>query len=100
MLIIVIVLIFFLRLHLDRAQHFYESLKTRRELEESWAENMRRKQEREEEEHLRSHSPGVLIQEQCDKYHRCEQCGRRPWNCGESNIWRESRYISGSRLIV
>ncbi|XP_028409900.1 coiled-coil domain-containing protein 81-like [Dendronephthya gigantea] len=87
-------------LQLDRAEHFYESLKTRRDLEKSWAENLRRKQEREHEEILRLRSPGVLIQEQCDKYHRCEQCGRRPWNCGESNIWRESRYISGSRLIV
>ena len=87
-------------LRLDRAQHYYESLQARRALENSWAETMRRKQERDQQESLRIGSPGVLIQEQCDKYHRCEQCGRRPWNCGESNIWHESRYISGSRLIV
>ncbi|CAB3978852.1 Hypothetical predicted protein [Paramuricea clavata] len=41
-------------LRLDRAQHYYESLKTRRTLEKSWAENMRRKQEREHEECLRA----------------------------------------------
>lgn len=42
----------------------------------------------------------MLIHEQCDKYHRCKQCGRRPQNCGESNVWSESRFIPGSRLIV
>ena len=92
---------FFIRLLLERAERFRDAVEARRALERSWAENLRRKRLRErDEKDLRVQSPGVLIQEQCDKYHRCGQCGRRPWNCGESNIWRESRYIAGSRLIV
>ncbi|KAL9968746.1 hypothetical protein ACROYT_G020866 [Oculina patagonica] len=85
---------------LDRALRHQERLGARRSLEESWAANVCRKQEQELEERRRAHSPGMLIHEQCDKYHRCKQCGRRPQNCGESNVWSESRYIPGSRLIV
>lgn len=87
-------------MQLDRAEHFREAIQTRRALEKSWAETHRRKKQRETDENTRTHTPGMLIHEQCDKYYRCDQCGRRPWNCGESNIWRESRYIAGSRLIV
>lgn len=85
---------------LDRALRHQERLDARRSLEESWAANVARKKELEVEEHQRALSPGMLIHEQCDEYRRCKQCGRRPQNCGESNVWSESRYIPGSRLIV
>jgi len=85
---------------LDRALRHQERLDARRSLEESWAACAARKKDLELEERQRAQSPGMLIHEQCDKYHRCKQCGRRPQNCGESNVWSESRYIPGSRLIV
>lgn len=85
---------------LDRALRHQECLDARRSLEDSWATSANRKKELELEERQRAQSPGMLIHEQCDKYHRCKQCGRRPQNCGESNVWSESRYIPGSRLIV
>ena len=85
---------------LDRALRHQERLDARRSLEDSWATSVGRKKEQELEERRRAQSPGMLIHEQCDKYHRCKQCGRRPQNCGESNVWSESRYIPGSRLIV
>lgn len=84
----------------DRAIRHQERLEARRSLEDSWAANVCRKRELELEEMRRAQSPGMLIHEQCDKYRRCKQCGRRPHNCGESNVWSESRYIPGSRLIV
>lgn len=85
---------------LDRALRHQERVDARRSLEDSWAANVCRKHELELEERRRAQSPGMLIHEQCDKYRRCKQCGRRPHNCGESNVWSESRYIPGSRLIV
>lgn len=85
---------------LDRAFRHQERLDARRSLEDSWAVSVNRKRDLELEEYQRAQSPGMLIHEQCDKYRRCKQCGRRPHNCGESNVWSESRYIPGSRLIV
>ncbi|CAH3176184.1 unnamed protein product [Porites evermanni] len=85
---------------LDRALRHQERLDARRSLEDSWAVSVNRKRDLELEEYQRAQSPGMLIHEQCDKYRRCKQCGRRPHNCGESNVWSESRYIPGSRLIV
>lgn len=85
---------------LDRAFRHQERVDVRRSLEDSWAASVCRKKDQEHEERRRAQSPGMLIHEQCDKYHRCKQCGRRPQNCGESNVWSESRYIPGSRLIV
>lgn len=85
---------------LDRALRHQERVDTRRALEESWAANVAHKRDIDQEERQLAQSPGMLIHEQCDKYHRCKQCGRRPQNCGESNVWSESRFIPGSRLIV
>lgn len=85
---------------LDRAFRHQERVDVRRSLEDSWAASVCRKKDQEHEERRRAQSPGMLIHEQCDKYHRCKQCGRRPSNCGESNVWSDSRYMPGSRLIV
>nr|XP_015219565.1 PREDICTED: coiled-coil domain-containing protein 81 [Lepisosteus oculatus] len=45
-------------------------------------------------------SGSQLLMDQCEKYRRCFQCKRRTTNCGESNIWKDTRYIPGSRLMV
>ncbi|KAJ8026860.1 Coiled-coil domain-containing protein 81 [Holothuria leucospilota] len=84
----------------DRAARFEQSVGTRKSLEECWKEAATVKKSKEDEQRLCVQSPGVLLHEQCDQYHRCGQCQRRLTNCGESNIWSESRYISGSQLIV
>ncbi|XP_022082027.1 coiled-coil domain-containing protein 81-like isoform X2 [Acanthaster planci] len=84
----------------DRANRYNDSVKTRKSLEETWKEAASLKRQREEEQKLRAQSPGILMHEQCEHYHRCDQCRRRLGNCGESNIWSESRYIPGSRLMV
>ncbi|XP_038076571.1 coiled-coil domain-containing protein 81-like isoform X2 [Patiria miniata] len=84
----------------DRANRFNDSVVTRKSLEDTWKDAASLKRQREEELRLRAQSPGILMHEQCEDYHRCEQCKRRLKNCGESNIWSESRYIPGSRLMV
>ncbi|XP_030851180.1 coiled-coil domain-containing protein 81-like [Strongylocentrotus purpuratus] len=84
----------------DRAARFEQAFQTRKSLEETWKEADALKKSREEEQVLKLQSSGILLHEQCDQYHRCEQCLRVLKNCGESNIWSESRYIPGSRLIM
>ncbi|XP_070568959.1 coiled-coil domain-containing protein 81-like [Ptychodera flava] len=84
----------------DRANNHERNFTVRKSLESDWRKAFEMKRRRELEERLRASSPGMLLHEQCDKYHRCDQCKRRLENCGESNIWSESRYIPGSRLIM
>lgn len=76
------------------------NLTQRVRLEESWKKNATMKRQREQEEDERTKSPGLLLLEQCEDYKRCAQCCRHANNCGESNVWSESRYVAGSRLIV
>lgn len=84
----------------DRANRFTRRINTRRRLEEDWTRASLLKRDRLEEDKIRALSPGILLHEQCDKYNRCAQCKRQMKNCGESNLWSESRYIPGSRLMV
>ncbi|XP_074648110.1 coiled-coil domain-containing protein 81-like isoform X2 [Tubulanus polymorphus] len=84
----------------DRATRFDRYYSNRKKLEADWAKSYKMKLNREREEREYNSTPGILVHEQCDKYHRCRQCKRQLINCGESNIWCDSRYIPGSRLIV
>jgi len=76
------------------------NLKQRQDLEKTWAVHATNKRTKEMEEKLRGRSAGLLLQEQCDKYKKCAQCPRRLDNGGQSNVWAETRYVSGSRLII
>merc|ERR1712178_391282 len=84
----------------DRACRYERMFLSRKKLEDDWRTAYQLKKQREAEDRSHARSPGQLLHEQCDKYKRCGQCERRVGNCGESNIWRESRYIPGSRLMV
>ncbi|XP_052811861.1 coiled-coil domain-containing protein 81-like isoform X2 [Mya arenaria] len=84
----------------DRANKFSRRLNLRKRLEQDWTRASLVKRDRLEEDKVRALSPGMLLHEQCDKYNRCAQCKRQTKNCGESNLWSESRYIPGSRLMV
>lgn len=84
----------------DRASRYERMFRTRKQLEADWEAARATKHERDLEERLLLSQGAALMHEQCDKYKRCAQCKRRTTNCGESNVWRESRYIPGSRLMV
>lgn len=73
----------------------------RKNLENEWVNSYSEKKIRDlnEREH-RMASDGGLVHEQCDKYKRCAQCQRKVNNLGESNIWNETRYTSGCRVMV
>ncbi|XP_076466894.1 coiled-coil domain-containing protein 81-like [Babylonia areolata] len=84
----------------DRAHRHKTRVDHRRRLEEDWKEAAEAKRGRDAEERQRALECGHLLQEQCDHYRRCLQCRRRVDNCGESNLWSESYYIPGSRIMV
>lgn len=88
------------RLQEDRAFRYRANFDSRRRLQEDWHMAAEMKRGRELEDRLIGLESGILLHEQCDRYHRCKQCKRHLNNCGESNIWAESRYIPGSRIMV
>lgn len=45
-------------------------------------------------------SAGQLLVDKLAQYRRCCQCKRRTTNCGETNIWKDSHYLSGSQFLI
>uniref|UniRef100_S4R8J2 CCDC81 HU domain-containing protein n=1 Tax=Petromyzon marinus TaxID=7757 RepID=S4R8J2_PETMA len=70
-------------------------------LQEAWAlsAELKRGRNLQLEMHLKF-SELFLLLEQCDKYKRCQQCTRRLSNRGESHVWKDSRYLPGTRMIL
>lgn len=95
-----VLIFFFFSLKDERAFKHMVRFQSRRRLENDWHIMAEDKKIREYDDHLQSLSPGILVHEQCDQYKRCHQCKRRLQNCGESNLWSESRYIPGTRIMV
>ena len=86
---------------LDRANRFKRMYEVRKNLENDWMKAFEEKKFRDidEIEHRLAHD-GLPVHEQCDKYKRCAQCNRDTKNCGESNIWKDTRNPAGNRIIV
>ena len=86
---------------IDRANRYRRMLEMRKELERDWVEANQEKKQRDRDElaFRRSHA-GELEHEQCYKYTRCAQCQRDLKNCGESNVWTDTRYLPGTRLMI
>ncbi|XP_045072138.1 coiled-coil domain-containing protein 81-like isoform X2 [Coregonus clupeaformis] len=84
----------------DHINRFEKLHNLRASLEETWrhSADLKRHRDREEKEFIRSGSS--LLIDQCEQYRRCYQCKRKTENCGETNIWKKSHYIPGSRLMV
>ncbi|XP_027012263.1 coiled-coil domain-containing protein 81 isoform X1 [Tachysurus fulvidraco] len=84
----------------DRINRYERLRKVRTALEDTWTRSADLKHCRDMEERAFIRSGGRLLIDQCEQYRRCFQCKRKTTNCGESNIWKESHYTSGSRLMV
>ncbi|XP_063068598.1 coiled-coil domain-containing protein 81-like isoform X2 [Engraulis encrasicolus] len=84
----------------DRLSNYHKLCKLRKSLEGTWGcmANLKHQRDKEERNFIRCGSR--LLISQCDQYHRCVQCQRKPENSGQSNILKETRYIAGSRLMV
>ncbi|XP_063070047.1 coiled-coil domain-containing protein 81-like [Engraulis encrasicolus] len=72
----------------------------REALDEAWTKSMeaRRRREQEEKDFLRA--GGCLVLDGCENFKCCRRCTRRLSFSGGTNIWKESRYQAGARLMV
>ncbi|KAM3837474.1 coiled-coil domain-containing protein 81 [Vipera latastei] len=70
-------------------------------IQEDWRKSAGLKQQRDYEEKLFQRAGDkLMLLDQCARYRRCYQCKKGLNKFGEKNIWTDSKYIPGSRLIV
>lgn len=84
----------------DAAGRYDSLLRSRRSLESDWLKAAEAKKARDLDQRLHDKAGGALVHEQCDKYKRCRQCKRRMNNTGETNVWCETRFVPGTRIMV
>ncbi|KAI3377503.1 hypothetical protein L3Q82_008672 [Scortum barcoo] len=80
--------------------HFEKTRNISKSLEDEWNCSVKLKHQREEEERRFLRSAGQLLVDKLAQYRRCCQCQRRTTNCGETNIWKDSHYLSGSQFMI
>ncbi|XP_038558203.1 coiled-coil domain-containing protein 81-like isoform X2 [Micropterus salmoides] len=83
--------------HINRFEKKQEISKS---LENEWSRSANLKHQQEEEERRFLRSAGQLLVDKLAQYKRCYQCKRRTTNCGETNIWKDSHYLSGSQFMI
>jgi hypothetical protein len=85
----------------DRRERHRRALIIRKDLETNWIQSMNEKHQRDQDEKMYLKAPeGILVHEQCDQYKRCAQCQRNLNNNGKTNLWKDTRYIPGTRIMV
>jgi hypothetical protein len=85
----------------DRRERHRRALTIRKDLETNWIQSMNEKHQRDQDEKMYLKAPeGILVHEQCDQYKRCAQCQRNLNNNGKTNLWKDTRYIPGTRIMV
>ncbi|XP_065808897.1 coiled-coil domain-containing protein 81 [Labrus bergylta] len=89
-----------LELMLGRINRFERQQDISRCLEDEWSRSVRLKHQQENEEKRFLRSAGELLVDKLSEYRRCCQCRRRTTNCGETNIWKDSHYLSGSQFMI
>ncbi|XP_070692346.1 coiled-coil domain-containing protein 81-like isoform X2 [Pempheris klunzingeri] len=85
---------------LDRINRFEKKRDIKKSLEDDWSRSVKLKHQREEEERRLLRSAGQLLVDKLAEYRRCCQCKRRTSNCGETSIWKDSHYLSGSQFMI
>lgn len=85
---------------LDHINRFEKKQQICKALEDEWSRSVKLKHQREEEEKRFLRSAGQLLVDQLARYKRCHQCKRRTTNLGETNIWKDSYYLSGSQHMI
>ncbi|CAG5858247.1 unnamed protein product [Menidia menidia] len=89
-----------MELILDRVSRFEKKRDISKSLEDDWSRSIRLKHKREDEEKKFQRLAGQLLVDKLTEYRRCSQCQRRTNNCGQSNIWKDSHYLSGSQFMI
>lgn len=84
----------------DRAMNFKQNFDARKNLEHAWKHSVNMKREKRQENKEKEREVGILVQDQCQRYHRCRQCKRGLRNRGSCNIWTDTFYLPGSRYMI
>lgn len=85
----------------DAAERYERLSNNRRTLEDDWRRAAEKKQERDADERRGRFEPDKsVVLDQCARYRRCGQCRRRLENRGQTNVWCETRYVPGCRIMV
>ncbi|XP_033972806.1 coiled-coil domain-containing protein 81-like [Trematomus bernacchii] len=89
-----------MELILDHINRFEKRRDISKSLGDEWSRNAKLKHQREEEDRRFLRSAGRLLVDKLAEYKCCCQCKRRTTNCGETNIWKDSHYLSGSQFMI
>uniref|UniRef100_A0A8C8Z9M8 Coiled-coil domain containing 81 n=1 Tax=Prolemur simus TaxID=1328070 RepID=A0A8C8Z9M8_PROSS len=85
----------------DRAAELERVNRINQGLQEDWERSAAMKKQRDmEEKDFERASDKLFLLDQCEKYRRCRQCQRRTSNAGQSNLWPQSKFLRGSRLLL
>ncbi|XP_062383947.1 coiled-coil domain-containing protein 81-like isoform X2 [Sardina pilchardus] len=84
----------------EQISHYEKLCNLRKSLETTWSRSAHLKHQREKEERKFIRSGSRLLISQGEQYRRCYQCKRTQGNSGESNLWKDTRFIPESRLMV
>ncbi|ROL50346.1 Coiled-coil domain-containing protein 81 [Anabarilius grahami] len=84
----------------ERICHYEKRRQLQAACVENWqhSANMRHQQQQ-EELNIRRFG-GQTLTDQLGQYERCSRCKRSTSNCGRTNIFRDTNYVSGSRLML
>ncbi|XP_078801241.1 coiled-coil domain-containing protein 81 isoform X2 [Oryzias latipes] len=89
-----------MELIMDNINHFEKKNSISKSLEDDWRRSIKVKHEREEEERRHRRFAGQLLVDKLAEYRRCCQCKRKTSNRGQTNIWKDSHYLSGTQFMV
>ncbi|XP_028258332.1 coiled-coil domain-containing protein 81-like isoform X2 [Parambassis ranga] len=89
-----------MELIMDRINRFEKMRDINKSLGDEWSRSATLKHKREEDERRFLRSAGQLLVDKLAEYKRCCQCKRRTTNCGRTNIWKDSHYVSGSQFMI
>ncbi|XP_076740175.1 coiled-coil domain-containing protein 81 [Maylandia zebra] len=84
----------------DRIKRFEKMQDISKSLEQDWSRSVKHKYQQEEDERRFRRSAGLLLVDKLAEYRRCSQCKRRTTNYGETNIWKDSHYLSGTQFMI
>ncbi|KAK2908419.1 hypothetical protein Q8A67_004256 [Cirrhinus molitorella] len=84
----------------ERMRHYEKLRLLRAACEDNWQHSADLKHQRDQEElNIRSFG-GQTLTDQLGKYKRCSQCKRDTANCGETNVFRDTNYVAGARIML
>ncbi|XP_073689044.1 coiled-coil domain-containing protein 81-like [Garra rufa] len=84
----------------ERIRHREKLRLLRAACEENWQRSADLKRQRDQEELNTRSFGGQTLTDQLGKYKRCSRCKRNTANCGDTNIFRDTNYVAGARLML